>query len=262
MNGETHGTAKRMSAMLTTWPFMASLALLLINDFWLKQAFPGVISGKLSDFAGVAIVSMLAFTAWPTRRALLAALIAAAFSWWKSPLSQAFIGAANSYLPHPITRIVDFTDLIALMVMPVCAWVTQAPALPRLALRSTRARRLLVPLAAVVTAFAVSATSLIPARQVYEAKLADPSAVVDKALVAKVVATVSAPYLARCKECSKYSLPPSHLGDLEIHYSFPDAQSVLFTIDSRDKPREREKLFKALRKELARSYPELIFVGF
>lgn len=260
MKGNAQTTLGRVSTTLASWPFLASLALLLLNDFWFKQAFPGVVTGKLSDFAGIAVIGLLAFTAWPARRTLIFTVITAAFLWWKSPLSQAFIDGVNAYLPIAISRIVDFTDLIALAVLPICGRIAQAPT--PIAWKSTRARRALVPLAAVVTAFAVSATSMVPARLQYEARLADPSAQVDKALVARIVETVSAPYRARCRECRKYSLPPSLLGDLEFHYSFPDAHSVLFTIVAHDSHRKRVKLFRSLQKELARSYPELTIVGF
>src|SRR5690606_8292496 len=33
---------------------LAAIGLLLLNDHWLKAAFPGSITGKLSDFAGLA----------------------------------------------------------------------------------------------------------------------------------------------------------------------------------------------------------------
>ena len=58
----------RLASVITTWPFVASLAVLLLNDFWLKRAAPGVITGKLSDFAGIAIVTLLLLATWPQRR--------------------------------------------------------------------------------------------------------------------------------------------------------------------------------------------------
>ena len=36
---------------------IASLLLLLVNDHVLKQAWPGVVTGKLSDFAGLVVAS-------------------------------------------------------------------------------------------------------------------------------------------------------------------------------------------------------------
>ncbi len=33
--------------------FLAAVLLLLLNDHWLKQAYPGWLTGKLSDFAGL-----------------------------------------------------------------------------------------------------------------------------------------------------------------------------------------------------------------
>jgi hypothetical protein len=250
----------RLSTMLTAWPFLVSLVLLLLNDFWLKQAFPGAISGKLSDFAGIALIALLAFAAWPTRRAPVAMAIATAFLWWKSPLSQAFIDGANVYLPYAIHRVVDFTDLVALLALPACAWIAGSPG--RFTVRGTRARRVLVPLAAVATVFAVSATSKLPAELTYEAVLTNRSAQLDRAVVAKAVENVTAPYRARCKECQKYSRPPAYLGDLELHYSFPDDHSVQFKLITHDDHRKRMKLFAELREELARSYPELKFHGY
>jgi hypothetical protein len=45
--------------VLTTWPLLLALATLIVNDAWLKSAYPGLISGKLSDIAGIAVVALL-----------------------------------------------------------------------------------------------------------------------------------------------------------------------------------------------------------
>ncbi|MCY7387503.1 MAG: hypothetical protein LH481_05460 [Burkholderiales bacterium] len=59
---------KRIASVLTTWPFVISLAVLILNDWWLKSAFPGTLTGKLSDFAGIAVVALLLLAAWPPHR--------------------------------------------------------------------------------------------------------------------------------------------------------------------------------------------------
>ena len=75
----------RVLAIFTTWPFVLALAVLLVNDALLKQAYPGFITGKLSDFAGFAVVALPLFAAFPRHtRAIYLALIGA-FLWWKSP---------------------------------------------------------------------------------------------------------------------------------------------------------------------------------
>ncbi|HEU4589588.1 MAG TPA: hypothetical protein VFS13_01665 [Steroidobacteraceae bacterium] len=44
---------RRVCDMLTTWPFVLALATLIVNDAWLKPNYPGLVTGKLSDFAGI-----------------------------------------------------------------------------------------------------------------------------------------------------------------------------------------------------------------
>ncbi|WP_434656468.1 hypothetical protein [Chromobacterium violaceum] len=56
---------QRLCSTLAGWPALASLSLLLANDWWLKQHHPGWLSGKLSDFAGLALAGLLAQALWP-----------------------------------------------------------------------------------------------------------------------------------------------------------------------------------------------------
>jgi hypothetical protein len=49
-------------SVLTTWPFVLALTTLIANDAWLKSAWPGLITGKLSDVAGIAVVALLALS--------------------------------------------------------------------------------------------------------------------------------------------------------------------------------------------------------
>jgi hypothetical protein len=91
---ETLKTEQHPSSLvkvLASWPFLLFLTALLLNDWWLKRAFPGLVTGKLSDFAGIALVGTLAMTIWPSHVFRAAAIIAAGFIWWKGPLSQTAI---------------------------------------------------------------------------------------------------------------------------------------------------------------------------
>ena len=47
----------RLTAVLLSWPLLLSLAALITNDLYLKYAFSGWVTGKLSDFAGIFLVS-------------------------------------------------------------------------------------------------------------------------------------------------------------------------------------------------------------
>ena len=61
----------RLLLILTRWPFIVVLAVLLLNDWWLKSQYPGVITGKLSDFSGLAVVAMLLLAVFPSRTATI-----------------------------------------------------------------------------------------------------------------------------------------------------------------------------------------------
>ena len=49
----------RLVTVLVTWPFVTSLALLVLNDWYLKRAHPSSVTGILSDFAGISVVGLL-----------------------------------------------------------------------------------------------------------------------------------------------------------------------------------------------------------
>jgi hypothetical protein len=125
--------------------FLFALAVLVINDHVLKGAYPGFVTGKLSDFAGVfALAVFLAFVL-PRKYACVAAGVL--FVWWKSPLSQPFIDA----LPWEAARVVDWTDLFALTMLPLAYRCSPA--------QSPRPQRAVL---AVLSALAFAATT--PAR--------------------------------------------------------------------------------------------------
>ena len=92
--------------------YVVALFLLLLNDHVLKPAFPGFVTGKLSDFAGVFAFAAFFASAIPRRAATICAATGALFVWWKSPLSQTVVDALG------LSRVVDWTDLAALIVLP------------------------------------------------------------------------------------------------------------------------------------------------
>ncbi len=102
--------------------FLLSLALLLLNDFWWKQAFHNSFTGKLSDFAGLFAFSWVVLTIVRKWKWHLVTGIAITFIWWKSSLSQGFIESWNAIPLLPIQRVVDYADLMALVVLPFAAW--------------------------------------------------------------------------------------------------------------------------------------------
>jgi hypothetical protein len=104
--------------VLAPW-FLVGFTLLVINDFVLKVAFGNFLTGKLSDFAGLFVFPFFISAILPARRDLVYVATGILFCAWKSPLSGLLIGFVNGFNVVSIGRTVDYTDLIALTVMPV-----------------------------------------------------------------------------------------------------------------------------------------------
>ena len=98
--------------------FLLALGTLLANDLYLKATYPGWLTGKLSDFSGLIVMALLVFPLVRKHTSLAAGTIALAFVWWKSPLSQWFLDFWNGLGVIKLSRVVDYTDLIALSVLP------------------------------------------------------------------------------------------------------------------------------------------------
>lgn len=256
-----------MCVIVTTWPFLVSLAALIANDHWLKHVYPGLVSGKLSDFAGIAVVSLLLLAAQPNRRFLVYGAIVFGFAWWKSPLSQPAIDAINSHLSSPIGRTVDYTDLLALLVIPACAVVTSHPLVFVLPGRARR-RILVVPLF-VLTALGLMATSLIPTRQDYQVRRTDGASSLDREAVAETVSQVAARHGLKCEDCSNLASGGRYSGKgIHLRYVFVEANGISFEVEALPNGlffgasgREKaDRLRDDLKSRLASSYKDLEYV--
>jgi hypothetical protein len=140
---------------------LASLALLVLNDRLLKAAFPGAITGKLSDVAGLVFFPLLLVAAWelatlavrrprhagPAAVAAAAGVTAVVFAlvktlpmaagWfgWGLGVAQWVVGLPTAVLlgpgvpPFAAARVIaDPTDLVALPALLVAAWIAAPPA--------------------------------------------------------------------------------------------------------------------------------------
>lgn len=139
--------------ILTSPAFLLSLSLLLLNDFYLKFAFPGLISGKLSDFAGLFAFTLFWMAVFPKFGRAISVVVSAVFILWKSSYSQPVLDIWNALQIGRISRTVDLTDLIALPVIPLAYFYGIREELRRQAPKWTAA------LMAVVSVFAFTATS-------------------------------------------------------------------------------------------------------
>jgi len=108
---------REWAAVLASPGFVTAVALLLVNDWILKPALGSWWTGKLSDFAGLYAFPLFWSAFLPRRQRLIYVLTAVGFVVWKSPLSDPLITSWNAIGLWPVSRVVDYTDWIALVAL-------------------------------------------------------------------------------------------------------------------------------------------------
>jgi len=129
---ESHSsvTSRRLYLLLSPG-FLLALLLLILNDHVFKYTFHNLVTGKLSDLAGLFVFSIfwLALFDQQKSREILVA-IGTLFFVWKTELSEPFIDLINGISSLNFDRVVDYSDLYALFMLPVASWyVKVAPQL-------------------------------------------------------------------------------------------------------------------------------------
>lgn len=97
--------------------FLLSLTCLLANDFYWKYEYHNWLTGKLSDFTGLFVLTVFLFAFFPKHKAAACFCIAIFFAWWKTPLSQPVIDLLNNLFSMSFARTVDYSDHLALPVV-------------------------------------------------------------------------------------------------------------------------------------------------
>lgn len=116
---KSHMRTERFGTVLSSPLFILAIALLLLNDHYLKSAYPGLLSGKLSDIAGLFAFPLFVASFFPRHKLGIYIFTGVAFIIWKLPAADTAIAAANSLLPFSIGRTIDYTDYWALLVLPL-----------------------------------------------------------------------------------------------------------------------------------------------
>ncbi|WP_152681574.1 hypothetical protein [Chromobacterium subtsugae] len=259
---------RRISAVIAGWPFLIALCLLLANDWWLKSAHPGWLSGKLSDFAGLALAGLLAQALWPRRFAATSAAIALAWLWWKSPLSGPAIAAVNAWLPFALSRTVDYGDLLALAVLPLCRLAFERR--ERLALSAPAARRWLTPPLALAALLACVATSAPQLNQKYGIRSRAESADLDRAKAIEAFNAAAQAFQLQCLRCDPAASDGEYIGGeprTQLYYHFVSSREVRFDVFwtapglfSGDKREQLQALRDRIRREMALRIPHLDYL--
>ncbi len=152
---------QRQPALLLHPLFLSNLALLLLNDFFLKYQHHNWLTGKISDFAGLFVFSVFWTAFFPSFKKQILLLTAILFIWWKSPLSQPLINFLDIHLSIPLHRVVDYSDLAALVVLPFAFKLT-ASILP-----ATFKNSFVVITIGIISLISFCATSMPPREIIY-----------------------------------------------------------------------------------------------
>jgi len=110
---------------------VVALAVLVVNDHVLKARYPGLVTGKLSDVAGLILTPPLlaaavgVFAGVPRAKAIALAATGVGFAAVKAFPAVALIASAVwSAASGPSVILADPSDLIALPALGVAAWVS------------------------------------------------------------------------------------------------------------------------------------------
>ena len=193
------GDNNKVLGILITWPFLLCLIVLLVNDWFLKDIFHNFITGKLSDFSGIAVIALLLFSSIPKQKLWSYLFIASAFLWWKSPLSDGFIQFINSHSSMNIGRVIDYSDLWALIILPVCHYVVIN--LQKFEIASLVSRKIISLPLAVITLFAIMGTAQFSTHQSYVIQPISETIKLERRVLFDAISTVAAEHKLTCEDC-------------------------------------------------------------
>ena len=109
----------RNKTLIVNYIFVFGILLLFLNDQFFKFQYSNFLTGKLSDICGIIIFPMLLSYIFPKLKENSVFLSAAIFTFWKSEFSQSAINLYNKYSFIETSRIVDYSDLYVLMLLPI-----------------------------------------------------------------------------------------------------------------------------------------------
>ncbi|UZT97387.1 hypothetical protein ODZ84_19705 [Chryseobacterium fluminis] len=110
---------ERNKYLILNYIFIICLVVLFVNDHFLKAQFSNGLTGKLSDIVGIVILPLLLTYIFPKLKTKSIWISALLFTFWKSPYSQSLIDFYNQLTFIQITRVVDYSDLSVLILLPV-----------------------------------------------------------------------------------------------------------------------------------------------
>jgi len=198
-----------LSDLLFSWPFLLALSVLLINDGYLKAEYVNGLTGKLSDFSGIFLVSLLLFRLLPNYIKPLFIFICTAFLYWKSAYSEPLIQMINHYTPLTYGRVVDYTDLLALIMVPLAGSELLQK---KIGINKPLQKLLKIPLI-LITSYAIMATSQVsPPRDQFELRAPESNKLKTEDII-RLIKTVAFNNELYCRSCELDKNTGSFYGD-------------------------------------------------
>ncbi len=105
--------------LILNYIFLSCLVVLFLNDHFFKFQYTSWFTGKLSDIAGIILLPMLLAYLFPKLKENSVFAASLFFTVWKSPFSERCIEIYNMISPISIHRVVDFSDLLVLLLLPI-----------------------------------------------------------------------------------------------------------------------------------------------
>lgn len=118
---------RRNKILITNFVFLFGILLLFLNDQFFKFQFSNFLTGKISDVCGIIIFPLLLTYIFPKLKEYSIFLASLIFIFWKSEYSQSLIDFYNTISPIETSRVVDYTDLIALLFLPIPFYLIRNP---------------------------------------------------------------------------------------------------------------------------------------
>ena len=117
----------RQLYLLLSPGFLLALIVLVLNDYIFKQLFHNWFTGKLSDVAGLFAFSIFCCALTPRWKRPIFVAVVACFIVWKTELSDPLVDLLSRTSLFAFDRVVDYSDLLALLVLPLSYWYETKP---------------------------------------------------------------------------------------------------------------------------------------
>lgn len=255
------------SSIFTSWPIIISLILLILNDVYLKYEFSNWFTGKISDFSGIFLIATILFSYYPKQKYIYILSIIIIFSFWKSPYSQYAINYFNSLGIIQYSRVVDYSDLIALIVLPLSLYIANHYKEYQLNFRVIKLTK--IPIVILVV-FAISGTSILVPHHKYEIRKNLSNEKIDIKSALEIVKEIANNYQLKCDRCDfndksgiykneiitlKYTVLPQQHG---IIFDVKGVPSTPFS--SSDSYKKMDYIKQALQSKLGKKFKNMVFV--